>query len=87
MIRKKKKTTTHRSLDYRTELQHLAPGTVVRHTVYRQSDHLHTPLLKLLAEPSGTGQLGRAHRSEITWVREQDAPSTKKERHTDGKTL
>lgn len=59
---------------------HLAPCTVVRHTVYRQGNHLHTALLKLIAEPSSTGQLGRAHRGEVTWVREQDAPSTKERR-------
>lgn len=59
----------------------LAPVPVILNTVNRQGNHLHTSFLEFIADPSGTGELSGADRSEVLRVGEQDTPSTEENRH------
>lgn len=53
---------------------YLAPGEVVLDAVDGERDHLHVALAELGCQLCCPAQLRGAHRSEVPWVGEQDAP-------------
>lgn len=68
-------------------IPNLAPVAVILDAVNRQGNHLHTSFLKLVADPSGAGELSGADGGEVPRVGEQDAPSIEQNTHKATRSL